>query len=212
MKIRIYSLIFACLTGFGSKVYADSPLTSTEFSAAYTSEAIVMKASATQGKLTAELISYLVQAGNPLELKVAVINQLGWKGHGSGNSGRLLSYLYAHGFRDEEDLLRNGPGDLLLCIGYLQAMDNYYRASDAMKYIERPQVISSRSYTCQLISALIMAQRYLNRYQWCMVYRETDHVRRNLFLIKDMKKEAVEVIFRYMDIYQRHCNAVTQEN
>ena len=121
-----------------------------------------------------------------------------------------MSYLYAHHFKNEKDLFKNGSGDILLCIGYLRAMDNYFHVSEAMKYIECPQIKNSRSYTIQIIAALIRAQRYLDQNKWCKVYQESDNVRNNWWLRNDLRAEAVKIIFDYMDIYQQYCNSVRQ--
>lgn len=211
MNIRIFAFILVSQICLGRMVYADSPLTSTKFSIAYASESIVAIASEAHGVLTTELMEFIIDDKNLIDLKVAVINELGWNNYGNNNSKRLLSYLYAQRFKDENALFQNGSGDLLICISYLRAMDSYFRVSEAMKYIECNQVKNSKSYTFQVISALIRAQKYLDQNKWCKVYQETDNVRKNKSLKKDMKEEAVKIIFEYMDIYLRHCNAVKKE-
>ena len=210
MNFRIITVFFVFHFCCGMLVYADSPLTSTEFCSAYASETIIVKASETNGVLTTELMKYLINEHNPIDIKASLINKLGWNIYGRNNSKRLLSYLYAHHFKNEKDLLQNGSGDILLCVGYLRAMDNYFRVSEALKYIECPQIKNSRSYTVQIIAALIRAQRYLDQYKWCSVYQQSDKVRKNWWLKKDLKEEAVKIIFDYMDIYQHYCNAGKQ--
>ena len=40
---------------------------------------------------------------------------------------------------------------------------------------------------------------------WCEVYTLTNDVRTNENLIKDMREEAVAIIFEYMDLYKDYC-------
>lgn len=41
---------------------------------------------------------------------------------------------------------------------------------------------------------------------WCKVYTLTNDVRIDETLTKDMKEEAVNIIFEYMDIYKDYCS------
>ena len=79
-NMRIQTLIFFLL--LSSICFADSPLTSTEFSKAYLNEPILVKASKSRGILSKELMSYLTDESNPVDMKVALINKLGWSSKG----------------------------------------------------------------------------------------------------------------------------------
>jgi hypothetical protein len=57
---------------------ADSPLTSTEIYKAYDKLPIILLAGNSKGLLIEELIKYLVEKDNPTDVKVALINRLGW--------------------------------------------------------------------------------------------------------------------------------------
>jgi len=59
----------------------------------------------------------------------------------------------------QEDFFNNGKGDELLCMGYLKAMDNYFQVDDALKYAETALLQKPKSYTYQIITALIRAQK-----------------------------------------------------
>ena len=52
-------------------IYADSPLTSTNFYKAYLEEPIVTKALNTRGKIYEEILVYLTTDSNSLEIKLA---------------------------------------------------------------------------------------------------------------------------------------------
>lgn len=58
--------------------FADSPLTSTEFYKAYLDVPIVKAAADNPKKLSEEAKTYLFDEGNPLDVKIALINAVGW--------------------------------------------------------------------------------------------------------------------------------------
>lgn len=55
-----------------------------------------------------------------------------------------------------------------------------------------------------MICSLIEAQKALDS-DWCTVYSIMDDVRKNESLKKDIKPEAVEIIFNYIDLYKDYC-------
>ena len=78
---------------FNSSLYADSPLTSTDISKAYQALPIVQLAAQKAGVLTPDLMDYLIDTNNPIEVKIAVINQLGWAVEGKKNAPLFYNYL-----------------------------------------------------------------------------------------------------------------------
>jgi len=188
-----------------STVFGDSPLTSTEFSSAYATEHIIIKASKTNGILTDELMNYLAIDNNPISIKVSIINKLGWDTHGKNNSSIFLELLKSKkSYSTEEVFLKNGTGDELLCMAYLKAMDNYFKVDDAIRYSGFAITKNPKSFTYQIITALINAQKviYSDR---CQVYKLTNEVRNSATLNKDMKEESISIIFDYMNKYKHNC-------
>lgn len=70
-------LIIIMFLGFNNIILADSPITSTNFSVAYEDIFIVQRASEA-AYLTEELIEYLDNPNNPIDVKAALINN--WDG------------------------------------------------------------------------------------------------------------------------------------
>ena len=66
-------LILSIVPGF-----ADSPLTSTDFYRAYLDVPIVKKAAENPNKLTKEMMEYLYDDKNPLDIRIALVNAIGW--------------------------------------------------------------------------------------------------------------------------------------
>ncbi len=197
-------LILVLITGllFSQTLFADSPLTSTNFSEAYADSKIVELASTTDGILTIELMDYLNQSMHPIELKMAVINEIGWSFNGHNNADLFIEYLQEkYGFKDKDEFLQQASADLLISMAYLKAMDNYFNVAEAVVYAKEAKSKNKESYTINIICALIEAQNAFDT-DWSEVYNKTNEVRNNRSLNRDMKEDAVKIIFDYMDLYK----------
>jgi hypothetical protein len=186
--------------------FADSPLTSTPFNEAYKDVPIVKKAIQADGLITTKLMKFLSHPGKPLDQKMAVINQLGWNLGGRENGKRYEEFLVKkYGFQGA-DMENFGvlTADELLSLAYLTAMDNYFDVRSAAQLAREALKKNPTSYTCQIVVALILAQEAFDT-DWCKVYQITDAVRNNANLKKDMRDEAIRIIFDYMDIYSAEC-------
>jgi hypothetical protein len=185
--------------------FADSPLTSTNFSDAYQNEPMVAKAAAANGILTEELAAYLADARQPIDVKMAVINRLSWSFDGKANAAVFRQYLLGHGYKSDKDFKKRGKAHEFIAMAYLRALDNYFDVQEAIDWADLALKKDSKSYTVQLIAALIKAQQAMDT-DWCRVYRLTDAVRTNELLTGDMKEEASAIIFDYMGLYADSCN------
>ena len=182
-------------------LFADSPLTSTNFSKAYKDSEIIQLASKTEGKLTIELMDYLSNNKNPIELKIALINELGWRFGGKNNSTIFYNYLKE---KSKLEDINEADANILICYAYLKALDNYFDVEDAIIYAKKAKSKNEKSYTINIICALIEAQKAMDS-DWCEVYNLTNNVRINNTLNQDMKKDSISIIFDYMDIYKYNC-------
>ncbi len=202
--LKLSVLLCLIFSGIGS-VFADSPLTSTPFSTAYKEEPIIQQAIKANGLITEELMLYLTNENKPIDLKLAVINQLGWQLEGYENAASFKTYLLQSGqFKSEKELLKKGSDEILICLAYLMAMDNYFDVSAAISVAELAIDDEQSSFSIHMIYALIKAQKTLDS-NWCEVYRISDGVFSNSKLIMDMKSDASYVIFDYMYLYKESC-------
>jgi hypothetical protein len=193
-------------TLFLTPAHADSPITSTEISSAYADVAIVQVAKGTAGLLNDQLMQYLVDEKNPIDVKMAIINELNWTPDGKNNTKTFVDYLKQHTrYNSNDAILKQAPADILLAIAYINAVENRHDAKDAMAFAEVALAKNNKSYTVQIVSGIIKAQVMFD-VSWCEAFRATDNVRQNAAnLTMDMRTEAVENIFNYMDLYQRDC-------
>ena len=208
MNINYKQLIIVLFLNFLSiNTFADSPITSTNFGKAYLNHAIVAKAAKSNGILTKAMLEYLAKESNPIEIKLALINQLGWSIKGKNNGKRYFNYLTkTRNYKSEGDLLENCNGDEIVSLAYLYAMDNYFEVSNAIQYAEVGVFKNPGNYSAHIIRGLIYAQEKLNVGEWCEVYYSTDRVRNDPeVLYQDLSEDAIDIIFEYMDIYKKSC-------
>jgi hypothetical protein len=184
---------------------ADSPLTSTEFYKAYEQLPIIQLAGSSNGLLNKALINYLVDKDNPTDVKIALINRLGWNIKGKRNAPKLISYLKSkYGFKTTAELKAGLSASDLICIAYVKSMDNYFDTKEALTYATLAQTKEPKSYTINIIQRLIKAQDYVMK-SYCQVFKIVDEVRSDASLTMDFNKEASTIIFEYIDGYKKYC-------
>jgi len=200
MKRKLLIIVVIGLL-FNQNLLAGSPLTSTNIHEAYKDSAIIQLALKTEGKLTFALMNYLSDTKKPIELKIALINALGWDFNGKNNSTLFYEYL-----KENQNLkdINETSADILICYAYLKALDNYFDVDDAIKFAQKAKLKKKNSYTINIICALIEAQKAMGS-DWCEVYNLTNNVRINDALQIDMKEDAIKIIFEYMDLYKDYC-------
>ncbi len=200
MKIKFIIFIVIGLF-FSYSLFGDSPLTSTNFSDVYNDVDIVQLASLTDGVLIDDLMSYLYNIRNPLELKIALINKLAWDINGKNNAEIFYNFL-----KEKNKLfnINNASSEILICYAYLMALDNYFEVDEAILYARKAKSKNAKSYVVNIICALIEAQMIMDD-DWCDIYNFTNNVRIDKTLKKDMREEAVSIIFDYMDRYKKYC-------
>lgn len=208
--MKIYSLfLFIATTLFITPtVFADSPLTSTDFNIAYNHLKIVQLATDANGLLSKELTDYLIDTNHPIDVKMAVVNGLGWKMSGQRNSLIFYEALEKYyGYEELHVFMEKGSAEDLLTMAYLLAMDNYFDVKMAFEIASTAVVKNKKSYTANIIYGLIKAQINLDdQDNWCAVYKATDTVAEDRSLVMDMNGNARKIIFEYMDRYKEYCN------
>jgi hypothetical protein len=205
----IQKIALLLLIGFTSIsiCYADSPLTSTRFSEAYSTEPIIVKAGKTDGLLTQELFNFLVDDTKAIDLKMALINKLSWSIDGKDNAGLFLSFVKkTKKWKDYTEFMEAASAEEQLCYAYLKALDDYFDVSVALEVAEIAVSKNPYSYTFNIIHALIQAQSIFEEVdRWCEIYIETSNVRLEETLEKDMKIESEDIIFEYLNLYAEYC-------
>ncbi|WP_202080840.1 copper amine oxidase N-terminal domain-containing protein [Caldalkalibacillus salinus] len=199
--VLITMFVIAVLMLFPQPSLADSPVTSTPISNAYTDIDMVQQAQET-GDITADIAEYLASPEPTLDVKAAVINAMYntnmWDIRDRANTYTKL----IHGARVEELTLDTLEGDQLFIIGYLLVLDDYFHPERAQPYLKGAQEAYPDSLTVSMIAALTKAQGEQN---WCEVWLHVKDVLADRTLNDDLREEAVQIITDYMFSYHPYC-------
>jgi hypothetical protein len=194
--VVIFSLLFSKLT------YADSPLTSTPFYEAYLDYEIVKKANES-GVMDEEFANFLHSKKNPIDVKAAVINALGWDFDGKTNAEIYCSIIFYKTIKEINNAKLSG-GDQF-CIGYMLAMGDYFKPERGKLILNKAVNNLKSSYTVAMINALVEAQMAMDS-DWCEVWKLINKVETNENLSRDMNEGAVKIILDYINIYEEYCD------
>jgi hypothetical protein len=191
--------------------FADSPLTSTDFYKAYMNVPLVQDALNSKGKITNEMLEFIYSDTKPLEIKLAIINAIGWKVKGLTNSQKFFKFVmnkkkYKSDFGGDYTAFKwNATRDELVCFSYLKAMDNYFQLEDAFNIACEALRKHSDSFAVNMIYNLIKAQGLTAYGESCYASKIFSTLRDNPKLEMDMKKEAMPLVFEYMDNIGNDC-------
>ena len=201
MKKLLVALLF--LFSWNIVSQADSPLTSTDFAEAYSSSPMVMMAKGVQGDIPTALLSFLADSKAPIDERLAVVNQLGWDIEGTTIDSQFYNYLErTYKIADDSSLVEELDAGTLAVYAYAMAMSDYFDVSHA-SWLGHQAVAKneSKSFSVAMISALIDAQDYLSG-DWSMVYKVVADVVADKTLRRDMKREAIDIIMEYINLYK----------
>ena len=195
---RFISILFVIFF-FASLTFADSPLTSTPIHEAYSDVDMVVKAKK-KGKMNSEIAEFLSSKVNSIDEKAAVINALGWEFDGKNNAERYAKFIYDKKLSELD--LGELKDDDLFCIGYMQALDDYFNPSKALPYLEEAVKKDDQSFTIAVILALVKAQKIMDSGNWCKMWEVTYDVFNDKHLIGDLRDGAKKIIRDYMILYK----------
>lgn len=204
MKIKnlLLCLFFLLLA---NQSFADSPLTSTEFYKGYIDIAIIKEARKSNGIITEKQLQFLTNSKNPIAIKLALINSLGWDTKGKSNAPEYLEYLFEQKpHLNYKNFINKASAEELICYAYLRAMDDYFNVKSASVFARQAIRKAPTSFSIHLIGTLIQVQG-LNQNNWCSVYTKTNQVRTNKKLQLDMRLISTAAIFSYTDGYKEYC-------
>lgn len=193
-------LAMTCLAG-----WADSPLTSTHFAEAYADEPMVQMAAGAQGEFSTTLLNYLANPKAPVDVRLAVVNQLGWSFEGQSTGDQLLQYLMGrHNCANADKLAKKLDAGTLAVYAYAKAMSNYFDVTQACELAHKAvKKDKSHSFSVAMAAALIDAQIYLDN-DWSQIYPVVAGVLNNGALRLDMRQQAIDNIMEYINLYQEY--------
>ena len=186
-----------------SACWADSPLTSTHFADAYSDHPMVQMASEEmQGNLPTTLLNFLSNKNEPVDVRLAVINKLGWNFDGTSIGSQLCQYLMGrYNAKNEAKLIKKLDAGTLAVYAYAVAMSDYFNVKNACELGHKAvKKNKNKSFSIAMASALIDAQAYLDS-DWSMLYKVVADVLHDGSLHLDMRQEAIDSIMEYINLY-----------
>jgi hypothetical protein len=192
-----------------ANVIADSPLTETNFYKAYLDVPMVQQALKSKGRLSHEMILYLANDTNALDIKLAIINALGWNHKGRGNSSSYLNYVVkTKKYKGEAKSITFkwfATSDELTCYSYLLSMDNYFDIINANEIAQLALKKSPNSYAVNMIACLIKSQGLFLLGEECYSFKLFNTLKTNNQLKMDMRNDAEKYLFEYMNSIGTNC-------
>ncbi|MEQ8172526.1 MAG: WD40 repeat domain-containing protein [Candidatus Eremiobacterota bacterium] len=195
--------------------FADSPLTSTEFYKAYID--IEQVKNAKGATLNEDIFNFITDPYEPLDVRIAVINAMGWNINGTDN-GKIFIDLMARKLNKGPEKLKISElsSEEILCLGYMLSMDDYFNlspaaqtggeveTSDPLTLVKKAAVQKPGNFTIQLIASLVKAQSLLSsETEWGNIYLTVNRVVSS-DLEKNMRKEALAIIMDYIGNYKEY--------
>lgn len=189
-------LIFAGVNA----VNADSPITSTPFYQAYYDGGIVTYA-AGKKNMDNTIADYLANDNNPIDIRMAVINAMGWDVSGRNNTELYLTQVYKG--KDNFDMKSLSAGQKLV-IGYMTIMDDYFKPEAGLPYLEEALKEMPDSKTANIIYALAKGQEVMGK-DFCEVWKYYDTGVNREGLNSDFSLSGELIVADYINIYKESC-------
>lgn len=209
MKKILLLIIYTCTANLS---WGDSPLTYTDFHRAYTDVPLVHKAIKSKGKISNEMMSYLASDTNPLDVKLAIINAIGWSNDGAKRSEAYLNYVvktkkYTAGIHEKRLAFKwNATADELICFAYIRAMEDYFDVTYANEIAQMALQKNPNSLAINLISGLVKAQGLFLLNEWCYASVQFNSIQKNTQLKTDLRNDGKNIICEYMQSKGVNCN------
>ena len=198
--------LFILMILISQYIFADSPLTSTDFYKAYMDIPLVNKTAKSNGVLTNEVFDFLNSKSNTIDKKIALVNALKWNINGKNNAALYFkNLLLIHKEYTPNNFYNKGTAEELICYSYLRAMDNYFDVSIATLFSKRAHKLNPNSYTIAIVNQLIKVQMIDYPQDSCEIYRMMNEIRENKKLVIDFRKPGAKIIFDYTDCYKKYC-------
>lgn len=191
-----------------SVCWADSPLTSTHFANAYADHPMVTMArnmaNTSDAIVPAALLDFLADDSQPTDVRLAVVNQIGWNSEGKTSGEQLKQHLMKKlNVKTERKMAKKLDASTLAVYAYAKAMSDYFDVK-AARHLAHKAVRNNttHSYSVAMASALIDAQYYLDN-DISKLYNAVNKVNKNKSLKRDMSQQAIDIIMEYINLYKK---------
>ena len=210
-------LLFALLISAVQLSFADSALTSTEFYKAYLDMPIVKAAAERPHHLSEAAKAYLFDEANPLDVKLALINAVGWEIEGLTAYKDYLNYCIQHfpkrqygiapGKRvTQQDVFKHASPEQKAVLVYLSAMNYYSDTASVYGLMEEAmQTPLTNKQSFMLPMGLVVAHTASAMNDLGNIYPALNYYV-NSPENKDMRPKAIEIVMAYANRYKSYAN------
>jgi hypothetical protein len=204
MKHLLTFLFFILIQNFA---FADSPLTSCDFYQEYEKLEIFQSARNSNNHINQKCLIFLADSTNSLEIKLALINAIGWNIKGRDNSKKYLKYLsrIKHKKITLDTIQEYLDANELICYAYLKSLDDYFNVTKSFEIAEMAIKKSPNNFSIHLIASIIHAQIYMDQGKSCEMYTAVNNVVSSASLKRTFSDTAVNSIMEYMTISKKGC-------
>jgi len=190
-------------------MWADSPLTSTDFAKSYKHHAMVQKAMQLSDDsdvdIPVSMLNFLADKKSPIDVRLAVVNAIGWNFNGKTLGQQLYDYLSTrHKAKTVDKLAKKLDAGTLAVYAYALALSDYFDVKEAQDLAHKAvKKNKTKSFSVAFIASLIDAQVYLDS-DWGQVYKVVNNVLHDGSLRLDMRQEAIDNVMEYIGIYKEY--------
>ena len=189
--------------------WADSPLTSSDFAESYKDQSMVQMAlklsDDSDTDIPVSMLNYLADKKSPVDVRLAVINAIGWNFNGKTSGQQLYEYLSTrYKAKTVDKLAKKLDAGTLAVYAYALAMSNYFEVQEAQDLAHKAvKKNKTKSFSVAFIASLIDAQVHLDG-NWGMVYKVVNDVLHDGSLHLDMRQEAIDSVMEYIGEYKKY--------
>ena len=210
-------LLFALLISAVQLSFADSALTDTEFYKAYLDVPIVKAAAERPHHLSEAAKAYLFNEANPLDVKLALINAVGWEIEGLTAYKDYLNYCIQHFPKKKygiapgkrvtiQDIYKNASCEQMATLVYLYAMNYYSDTASVYGLMEEAmQTPLTNKQSFMLPMGLVVAHTASAMNDLGNIYPALNYYV-NSPENKDMRPKAIEIVMAYANRYKSYAN------
>lgn len=203
MKKLIFILItLLSMSYYSRNSLADSPITSTTFYEAYLNVEIVKEAKYVK-ELNEKIFLYLSTESNPIDVKAAIINALGWNFDGKNNAEKYSQFKFNKSLKDLNFDALNAND--LFCLGYLQALDDYFKPEKALPLLKIAQDKMKNSQTVSIVYSIVKGQLAMDTSKnWGDVWTPFEEAINDKSLKSELRPAAIKIISDYLILYKKY--------
>lgn len=204
--MKRFVVLYLMMMSWCMASWADSPLTSTNFSYAYSEHPMVAMAAEYDplgDPIPEKLLKFLTNKKSPVDIRLAVVNELKWSSEGNNGFGQFTEALIRrYKAKDQFEMAGKLDAKTLAVYAYAMAMNNRYDLYESNRLAhEAVDKDKEHSFSVAMACALIEAQVHFDG-SWSKIYPTVAEVVNDTTLKRDMRQSAIDIIMEYIVLYK----------